>query len=168
MIRKMMFFLFLGVAVLLNSTAFAYHSNGPHGGEECSRMMHKEKSPCPIANKFMMKTRFLLELKTDIGLTEDQVKAIKDLKLQVEKDSIRQNADMKTFMLDLHSKLVEDTVDVKETSYLIDKGFAAASTAAKLNLEAYAKLKSLLSSEQIAKMKELHARMEKKGEGKRD
>src|SRR5439155_47780 len=99
---------------------------------------------------------------SSIGLTDDQVKAIKDLKLQMEKDSIRQSADMQTFMLDLQSKLGEDKVDVEGSNALIDKGFASASASAKSNLEAYAKLKGLLAPEQITKIKTLHEQMEKK------
>ena len=124
--------------------------------------MDKEHCQCPIADKFMKKARFLLENKADIGLTDDQVKTIKELKLQMEKDSIRQSADMKTFMLDLKSKLAEDKVDVEGTNTLIDQNFAAASAAAKSNLATYAKLKSLLNSDQITKMKALHEQMEKK------
>ena len=153
MVKKIMFVLFLGMTVFLNSPAFAHHMDGGK--------MDKGQGQCPVANKFMMKAHFLLEHKADVGLTDDQAKTIKDLKLQVEKGSIQQSADMKTFMLDLDSKLAEDKVDVDGTNALIDKGFASAAASAKSNLNAYAKLKALLTPDQITKMKALHEQMEK-------
>jgi hypothetical protein len=65
-------------------------------------------------------------------------------------------------MLDLKSKLSEDKVDVEGGNTLIDQNFAAASAAAKSDLAAYAKLKSLLTPDQMTKMKALHKQMEKK------
>jgi len=162
MMKKMMFLLVLGMAVFFSSTAYAHFWSGKHEGKECPMKMGKEHCQCPIAEKFMKKADFLLENKSDIGLTDDQVKTIKELKLQMEKDSIRQSADMKTFMLDLKSKLAEDKVDVEGANTLIDQNFTAASAAAKSNLAAYAKLKSLLTADQMTKMKALHERMEKK------
>ncbi len=149
MLKRMMLIVFLGMTVFFDSPAFAHSMD--HG-----------QSQCPVANKFMMKAHFLLENKAELGLSEDQVKTIKALKLQMAKDNIRQGADMQTFMLDLNSSLSEDKVDVEGTNVLIDKGFASAMAAAKSNLDAYAKLKGLLTPEQITKMKALHEKMEMK------
>ena len=162
MVKKLIFVLFFGTAVLLSSAVYAHSWGGDSKGKECPMKMDKEHCQCPIADKFMRKAGFLLEYKSDIGLTDAQVKAIKELKLRMEKDNILQGAGMKTFMLDLQSKLSEDKVDVDGAKALIDKNFTEASAGAKSNLEAYAKLKGLLSSEQIAKMKALHEQMEKK------
>lgn len=167
MLKKIMFILFLGMTVFLSSPAFARSMEGYDKGKECSMMMSKGQCGCPIANKFTMKSDFLLEHKTDIGLTDDQVKTIKDLKLQMEKDGIRQSADMKTAMLDLEAKLTEDKVDVEGTNAFIDKNFASASAAAKSNLNAYVQLKAVLTPDQLTKMKALHEEMKKdKKEGK--
>ena len=164
MIKKTVFVVFLGAFVFFSSPLFAYSSNvSCHGKEHCGKM-EKGKSQCPITNKFMKKAHFLLEHKSDIALTEDQVKTIKELKLQMEKDSVRQGADMQTFMLDLDSKLSGDTVDVEGTSALIDKTFTSFSASAKTSVEAYAKLKGLLTPDQVTKMKAIHEQMEKKEE----
>ena len=157
-----MLLLILGMAVFLCSTAFAHFWNGKGKGKECPVSVEKEHCQCPIMGKFMKKAHFLLEHKSDIGLTDDQVKTLKELKLQMEKDSIRQRADMKTFLLDLKSKLAEDKVDVEGASALIDENFSTVSAAAKSNLATYAKLKSLLTPDQMTKMKALHEQMEKK------
>lgn len=158
--KTMMLSLFVAMAVFLSSPAFARSMEGQYKAKEYSGMMDKEHSQCPIANKFAMKSRFLLDHKDDIGLTDDQVRSIKDLKLRTEKDDIRQLADMKALKLDIESKLMEDKVDIEGTSALIDKGSAAASTAAKSNLTAYAQLKAILTPDQITKMKTLHRQME--------
>jgi flagellar basal body-associated protein FliL len=162
MMKKIMLLLILGMAVFLCSTAFAHFWNGKGKGKECPVSIKKEHCQCPIMEKFMKKARFLLEYKSDIGLTDDQAKTLKELKLQMEKDSIRQSADMKTFLLDLKSKLAEDKVDVEGANALIDENFASVSAAAKSNLATYAKLKSLLTPDQMTKMKALHEQMEKK------
>ena len=160
MMKRTMVILLLGTFVFISSPAFARSMEGQSQGKQCLMMTDKGQGQCPIASKFMMKAHFLLEHKTDIGLTDDQVKSIKDLKLQMEKDGIRQCADMKTAMLDVESKLTEDKVDVEGTNALIDKGTAAASTAAKSNLAAYVQLKSLLTPDQLTKMKAIHEQME--------
>jgi Spy/CpxP family protein refolding chaperone len=157
--KTMMFILFLAMTVFLSSPAFARSMEGQWKGKECPIKMEKGESQCPIANKFTMKAHFLLEHKADLGLTDDQVNAIKNLKLQMEKDGIRQCADMKTFKLDLESKLMEDKVDVEGASALIDKSSATAAAASKSNLASYAQLKSLLTPDQITKMKEIHEEM---------
>ena len=162
MMRKMMLLLVLGMAVFISSTAFAHLWSGESKGKECPMSMEKGHCQCPITEKFMKKARFLLENKSEIGLSDDQVKTIKELKLQMEKDSIRQSADKETFMLDLKSKLEEDKVDVEGTNTLIDQNSAAASAAAKSNVATYAKLKNLLTPDQVTKMKALHEQMEKK------
>lgn len=168
MMRKMIFLLCLGMAVFLSATASAHFWNGKCKGKECPLSMGKGQCECsqcscqcPIMDKFMMKAHFLLENKSEIGLTDDQVKAIKALKLQMEKDGIRQGADKKTFQLDLMAKLSEDKVDVEGASALIDQNFTTAAAAAKSNVANYAKLKEILSPAQMTNMKALHERMEK-------
>ncbi len=154
--------LVLGMAAFMSSTAFAHFGGGEGNGKECPLSMSKTHCQCPITEKFMKKTEFLLENKSDIGLSDEQVKSIKALKLQMEKGSIQQNADKETFMLDLKAKLSEDKIDIDGANALIDGNFAAASAAAKSNVAAYAKLKGLLTPEQVTKMKALHEKMEKK------
>ncbi|MFH1801181.1 MAG: hypothetical protein ABH891_10150 [Candidatus Omnitrophota bacterium] len=160
MMKKMMLFPFLAVAVFLSATAPAHAWDSQ--GKQCPLKTDEGQSQCPIADKFMKKAAFLLENKAEMGLTDEQVASIKRIKLQVEKNSIRQCADMKTFLLDLKSKLSEDKVDIDGTNRLIDDKFVAAIAAAKSNVTSYAELKTLLSVEQLKKMKELHGQTEKK------
>ncbi len=159
---KKMLLLVLAMIVLMSSTVFANSWSGEGKGKECPVGVAKEHSQCPIMEKFMKKTRFLLENKSEIGLSDEQVKTIKGLKLQIEKSEVQQRADRETFILDLKSELAEDKIDVEGANKLIDGNFDAAATAAKANFSTYAKLKGLLTSDQVTKMKALHEQMEKK------
>lgn len=158
--KKITLVLALVLGVALGTPAFAHegHSMGMDG-------MKGQSQQCPIATKAMKKAHFLLQHKDDIGLSADQVKQIQDMKLQIEKDSIHQTADMQAFMLDLDAALMNDTLDVNAGNALIDKGFAAASAAAKANLASYAKLKAILTPDQLTKMKALHEKEERMEEG---
>ena len=100
-----------------------------------------------------MKSAFLLENKEGIGLSDDQVKTIKALKLEVEKTSVRQGADMQIFMLDVMAKLHEEPIDVDGTNALIDSGSTGMSSSVKSVVAAYAKLKGVLTAEQVVKAK---------------
>jgi Spy/CpxP family protein refolding chaperone len=164
MVKKMAGFMFLSAFLFMSTLAYA---NGPmdehqmgkgtcsvkggqgHMGRGCCQ------GQCPVAGKVLKKAHMALEHRADLGLTDDQVKTISDLKLKVEKDGVAQNAEKETFMLDLSAKLKEDTVDVAGIDALIDKNFASMSTAIKSNVDAYAKLKSVLTPEQQKKLKEL-------------
>lgn len=110
---------------------------------------------CPIAGKVAKKSHMILENSQALGLTDEQVKTVKDLATKTEKDNIQSEAAMKTFQLDLKSKLQEDKVDVEGTNALIDKNTAAMAQAMKANVEAYAKLKAVLTPEQHQKLKAL-------------
>ena len=155
------FIAFLGMCLLLNSPVFAHEVEdggqckmGSNFAKGHGRGMSSQNQ-CPIAGKLMKQAHLYLENKKELGLTDDQVKTIKDIKLQSEKDSARQGADMKIFMLDLKSKLHEDKVDVEGTDAIIDKNFSAFATAAKSNVDAYAKLKAVLTPEQNTKLKDI-------------
>ena len=148
--------MFLTASLFLSVPVFAHEMSGGYGGGSHHQgMRDSNQDQCPVGAKVARKLQFLLKNEKELGLTQEQIKAIRDLKLQFEKDSVRQNADKQTFMLDLKSKLEEDKIDVGGTNALIDKGFASMAASTKSNLEAYAKLKSTLTADQSAKMKEM-------------
>ena len=115
----------------------------------------EESYPCPVINKVMKKAHFLLDNTDELNLTPEQVKTITDIKMQVKKSAIRQGSGMEIFMLDTHSKLSEDVVDVTGINAMIDQGMSEMSAATKANVESYAALKSVLTPEQLAKAKEI-------------
>jgi hypothetical protein len=164
----------LGAGLWLSAGSLAYarpQDDGSGSRHHYGKMEEQCSSQCPVAQKFMRKAHFLLEHKSDLGLTDEQVKAVKELTLQADKDQIRQNAESKIFQLDLKSKMDDEKIDVEGTNALIDKGFSAYAAATKANLDAYVKLKALLTPDQITKIKELHmkdkAEWKNKGDGSR-
>jgi hypothetical protein len=147
------------LALALSAPVFANHEGGcPAGQHDCDGGSGcsnggQQQGGCPITAKFMAKSAFFLDNKDALGLSDDQVKTIKALKLEVEKTSVRQGADMQIFMLDVMAKLQDDTVDVEGTNSLIDKGSAGMSESVKSVVAAYAKLKGTLTAEQATKAK---------------
>ena len=152
-------------ALVVPSVSYAEHSQGDSAADDkkqCS--MHKDKDcskadcgdeqyACPIVAKFFKKAKFFLKNKTEIGLNEEQIKTIKGLKTEVKKTYIRQMAEMQIFELDLDSKLSEPKVDVEGINAMIDQGMLGMSQGTKSTVEAYAKLKGVLSDDQMSKAK---------------
>ncbi len=96
-----------------------------------------------------------LNYETELGLSEEQVNTIKSLNRDMKKKQIREKADMQVAMIDMEVKLKEETVDVEGISAMIDQGMGAMAQSAKQTVEAYAKLKAVLTPEQWVKLKEL-------------
>lgn len=126
-------------------------SYGHMKGAGCSHA----SSHCPIASKFCAKVCWILEHKTELGLSDDQVAKIKALDLEVEKNSIRGMAEMKIFGLEIENRLHQEVIDVESIESMIDSGMAGMATGAKATVKAYAELKSIVTEDQKAKAKEI-------------
>ena len=154
--KRNIMWMMVGTLFLAPLSAYANSMEGQCAARNGYGMMaHHREGQCPIAGGVLKKARFLLEHRSDLGLTDAQVKTIEDLKLQVEKDVVRQKAEQRVFKLDLKSKLHQDKIDVEGTNAMIDQNFSSLSAAAKSNVEVYAKLKETLTVEQKAKIKEI-------------
>lgn len=129
-------------------------------GGECGK---SKGSQCPITGKIMKKAHFFLENQKALGLKEDQVKAIKAIKMDVKKTEIRQTAEMQVFYLDLKSKLSEPKVDEAGLNAMIDSMSSGMVASAKASVAQYVKLKSILSDEQMNKAKEIWMQNESSG-----
>lgn len=154
-------FLILTAMILLAPAATA----NQHGKQcpmmskgECSKgrcSMKGEKGGCPIVGKTLCMAYGALEYQKELSLSEEQISAIKALKLEVKKQKIQQTAAMQIGMLEMHAKLKEDTLDVEGLKAMIDQGMAAMATSAKASIDQYAQMRSILKQDQIAKLKEL-------------
>lgn len=142
---------FLLLAFFLSVSSLAY--------AECAKHSMKQSSSaatnCPIISKFLKKSDFFLDNQKEIGLSDDQVKTIKSLKLKVDKIVIAQDAAMKTFALDAGAKMAETKVDVEGLNAMIDEGMSAFAGQTKEVVAAYAEMKAILTTEQMAKAKEI-------------
>lgn len=125
------------------------------GGSDCSKKSMEDF--CPITAKFMKKASFLLSNEKELGLSDEQVQTIKDLKLKVKKIAISVDASMQTFELDAMAKMSAKTLDVEGLNAMIDEGMAGMATQTKEIVTAYASLKSVLTADQMAKAKEIWA-----------
>jgi len=134
------------------SPALANHGHG-QGKGYCSKCGSSEK--WGMNDKFFGKAHFLLENKDEIGLSEAQVKDIKDLKMNVKKMLIRQEAEIDIIALDIKSGLMGHPVDVNALNTLIDKKYELKKDKTKQLVQAYAQLKNGLSKPQYEKMKEI-------------
>lgn len=128
--------------------------SGMHSG-------HHRLSGCPILGKFNMKAYWLMRHKDELGLTADQVAKIKSLQLDMAKNMIRGQAEMKIGMMEMENQLSQETLNVEAIESMIDSGMAGMATGAKASVKAYAELKSLLTEEQKAKAKEIWVAAEK-------
>ena len=155
--KKMILFSVLPALLALSGTSpiFADHGSGSCSRKHFSRSHEEKENTCPITSKLMKKAHFYLEHQKDLGLTEDQVAVIKDLKLETKKTSIRQSAEMQIFSLDVQHKMAQTEVDVDGISAMIDQMSAAMTASAKEILNSFVKLKAVLTPEQTARAKEL-------------
>lgn len=121
----------------------------------CKKCMggKQKEYQCPVIGKFMEKAHFFMSNKEEVGLSDDQVAKIKELKLAVKKIHVRQEADMKLMFLDLDAKMSEPKVDVEGINAMIDQGSAGMSASTKEVIQAYADLKSVPTQEQMEKLK---------------
>jgi Spy/CpxP family protein refolding chaperone len=126
----------------------------------------KSENTCPILMKAENKAQYAVNHADEIGLSADQVQAIRAIQMDIEKLEIRQAADMKIGMLDLQTKLDQDPVDAAAVGAMIDQMSASFAQSAKTSLDTYMKLNAVLTPDQAAKLKV--SRQEIKQEMKQD
>ena len=129
-----------------------HHGKCPLSGKSGECDSHA-KSPCPIVNQLMYTAHEALEHQKSLGLTADQVKTIRGIKMDQVKKSIRQMAEMQIMMIDMKSKLNAEPLDVEGLNAMIDQGSAGMAAGAKETVSDYAKLLSVLTPEQLEKLK---------------
>lgn len=151
--KKVILALFIFSFAVLSGVAYA--DCQMHGSSCEKRCDMSSADMCPVISKFLKKADFLLTNQKAIGLTDDQVMAIKALKLKVDKIVVAEDAGMKTFALDLNAKLSEPQVDIEGIGAMIDQGMTGMAAQTKEVVAAYAEMKGSLSAEQVTKAKAL-------------
>ena len=114
---------------------------------------YKGKGGHGLDDKFYMKAKMALSHQDDLGLSDDQVKKIKDLKHKIKKDVIRADADVEIIIVDIESAMWEDMIDIEAVNKLLDKKYDIMKGKAKEIVAACAELKEILTKEQKEKMK---------------
>lgn len=136
----------LGVMVLAMTTvlspAYANHGGQHSGGD--------------LEGKFFKKLYLIEKNQAEIGIADDKLQALKNLSVETKKVLIKYDADIEVVGLDLNQKLYENPIDVAATNKLVDQKYELKKAKTKSLVEAFAKLKSTLSKEQLTKLKEIH------------
>lgn len=129
--------------------------------KECMKCAEEKKNS--LKEKFFYKAGLFLKHADEIGLSEEQVKQIKDLKHSTKKAYVMKKAEIEVAAIDFQAGLY-GKVDVNAMNGIIDKKYDLKKEKAKMLVKAYADLKNILSDSQMEKIKELYK--EKQGKKK--
>ena len=108
---------------------------------------------CCFAEKFFHFAHSILENHEELGLTEENAKKIRELKIGTKKSMIRNRAEVELLMVDIISSLYQDKPDVSEINKLVDKKFEIKKAGMKKLIAAFVGIKKLLSKEQMKQIK---------------
>ena len=111
--------------------------------------MHKE---CCLGSKFFHMAHTIFENHVELGFSEENLRKVKDLKINIKKSLIRSTAEIDIIAVDIMAKTWEDSPDIAEINKLIDKKFTLKKEAMKELLNAFLSLKKMLSKEQLHKL----------------
>ncbi len=109
----------------------------------------------------MHKARWILGNSGALGLSDQQVQAVKDLKTSVKKSLVKQDADIELVGVDVGANLKEKKIDVNATNSLLDKKYDLKKARAKSLVKALADLKGILTDAQYDQLKKLKAEKKK-------
>ena len=118
---------------------------------DCKKMKHKAK----MEEKVLKKIHMIMKNKDELKLSENQITEIKKLKVDARKDFIRKKAEIEVTIVDIRSKLWDETIDVPGINKLVDQKYDLKKEKTKSLIAAYAELKKILSKEQKETLKEL-------------
>ncbi|MFA5260870.1 MAG: Spy/CpxP family protein refolding chaperone [Candidatus Omnitrophota bacterium] len=104
---------------------------------------------------FFKKAHMLLKQQEELKLSEEQIGKIKNLKLNVKKDLIMKEAQIKVIGLDVKALLWEDAIDVDQVNGLIEQKYDIKKAKAKMFVKAMADLENILTDEQKEALKGL-------------
>ncbi len=109
-----------------------------------------------VEEMFYKKARLIMMNEKELGLSAEQIKAIRDLKSETKKQVIRNDAEIDVIKVDIKNQLYEPTINIESVNALIDKKYDVKKAKAKLLVDSLAKLKAQLTEDQINKLKELY------------
>jgi len=127
----------------------------------------KEKSHFSLEDKFSKKTKLILSNQDELGLSDEQVKKVKELKLETKKGLLKANAEIDIIALDIKAKMWTDSIDTNSVNKLIDKKYDLKKEKTKSLVAAYVALKDILTKEQKEKMGELYKKCKMKSSMKK-
>ena len=111
------------------------------------------QNKCCFAEKFFHFAHSILENHEELGLTDVDVKKVRDLKIGTKKSMIRNRAEVELLMVDIISSLYQEKPEISEINKLIDKKFEIKKAGMKKLIAAFVGIKKLLSKEQMKQVK---------------
>lgn len=131
---------------------------GPGGGEGHCKQNRGPK----IETKLFSSLHAALSNKDELGLSDEQNRQIKNLKIALKKDLIKRTAEIEILDVDFNAALWEDTINKDNVYQLIEQKYDLKKQKTKVLVDAYATLKTILSTEQKAKLTNLQRQCRKK------
>tara|TARA_Y100000031_G_C8157631_1_gene355343 strand:- start:79 stop:555 length:477 start_codon:yes stop_codon:yes gene_type:complete len=144
----------LVMILMLGSVVSTAHADGYGKSKGC---YYKQKSSC----KVLKKAKFMLHNQEELGLSDEQVKQIKDLKVKAKKEVIRKKAEIEILAIDIKAGMWADVIDANAINGLIDMKYELKKQKAKSLLSSYVELKNILTAEQKKTLKALFRKCKK-------
>ena len=108
---------------------------------------------CCFAEKFFHFAHLALENHEELGLADEAVKKVRELKIGTKKSLIRNRAEVELLMVDIISSLYQEKPEISEINKLVDKKFEIKKAGMKKLIAAFVGIKKLLSKEQMKQIK---------------
>ena len=108
---------------------------------------------CCFKEKFFHFAHSILENYEELGLTDEDAKKVRELKIGTKKSLIRNKAEVELLMVDIISSLYAAKPEISEINKLIDKKFDIKKAGMKKLITSFVGLKKLLSKEQMKQVK---------------
>ncbi|MDP8217303.1 MAG: hypothetical protein P9M03_01110 [Candidatus Theseobacter exili] len=126
---------------------------------------HGKSDKEDFRSKVIGKAHLMLINQEELGLSEEQIKQIKDIKINLKKDMIQQGAQIEILAVDIMAALWADKVDKEAVDKLIDNKYDLKKARAKELVTAYVKLNEVLNEDQAKEMKSLCMKMKQHKQG---
>ena len=144
---------------LIQSVSFADCGSRDCGRKECKyKLSECGKKDCrdkPLSKKVLKKLHMIFEHQEELGISDDQLAKIKELKIALKKDLIQKEADIDLVKVDIRSALYEDEIDLAAANKLIDQKYETKKSKSKQVVSTLAQLKKILTKDQMDKLKDL-------------
>jgi Spy/CpxP family protein refolding chaperone len=121
----------------------------------CRGDYKKSHADIKFEDKISMKMHAIMMNKEELKLSDKQISKIKTLKIETKKALIMKNAQIEVLAVDIKSGLWSDKIDVKNINKLIDKKYNIKKEKAKVLVSVCARIKKILSKEQVESLKEI-------------
>jgi len=159
--KKLLITSLVVTGLLLSSSVVVQACSKDKG--KCSKCAEKTQK-CKIT-KLKKKVKPLWIHKDSLGITEDQLNKIKDIKHKAIKKMIQLHADKDIVMIDLDSAMRAESINVNVVNKLIDSKYVSKKKTAKTYVKAISDIQKVLTEGQRAQWKKM-ALKEKFGRSK--